>query len=209
MTVPDLRELHARVIGAGVSVVALVSTGDLARATPCGDWKLNDLLAHMTVQHDGFAAAAAGSGGDLSLWAVQPVGPDPIGAYAAAADRVVTAFAVDGVLEREFALPEISPLTTFPGSQAIRFHLVDYVVHGWDVARTIDVPLSLEPDVLDTGLQIAQSVPDGPERLRPGAAFAPGVATAAAAPILDRIVALLGRDPTWARAAGQPSGPPI
>ncbi|MBA3368845.1 MAG: TIGR03086 family protein [Geodermatophilaceae bacterium] len=210
MTVPDLRELHARVVRASVSVVARVSTGDLARATPCGDWQLSDLLAHMTVQHDGFAAAAAGNGGDISLWAVQPFGPASISEYAAAADRVLTAFAEDGVLGREFALPEISPVTTFPGSQAIRFHLVDYVVHGWDVARAIDVPFSLDPDLLDTGLKIAQSVPDGPERLRPGAAFAPGVATAEGAPILDRIVALLGRDPTWTRVhSGRSSRPPL
>jgi len=197
MTEPDLLDLHARAVRASVAVVSRVHTNDLARATPCGNWNLGYLLAHMTVQHDGFAAASAGNGGDVSLWAVQPLGPDPVGAYAAGAGRVLTAFAQDGVLEREFALPEISPLTTFPGKQAIRFHLVDYVVHGWDVARTIDVPLSLDPDVLETALGIAQAVPDGPERGQPGAAFAPGVATADHNPILERIVARLGRDPAW------------
>jgi len=197
MTDPDLRDLHARAVRASVSVVSQVSTGDLGLPTPCADWHLSDLLTHMTLQHHGFAAAAAGNGGDLSLWTVQPLGPDPVGEYAAAADRVLTAFAQDGVLEREFALPEISPLTTFPGSQAISFHLVDYVLHGWDVARTIDVPFSLDPEVLDVALRIARSVPDGPQRLQPGAAFAPGVATNEDAPMLDRIVALLGRSPTW------------
>jgi len=197
MTDPDLRDLHARAVRASVSVVSQVSTGDLGLPTPCADWHLSDLLAHMTLQHHGFAAAAAGNGGDLSLWTVQPLGPDPVGEYAAAADRVLTAFAQDGVLEREFALPEISPLTTFPGSQAISFHLVDYVLHGWDVARTIDVPFSLDPEILDVALRIARSVPDGPQRLQPGAAFAPGVATTEDAPMLDRIVALLGRSPTW------------
>lgn len=197
MTVTDIRDLHARAVRASVSVVVQLSADDLVRATPCANWNLSDLLAHMTVQHDGFAAAAAGNGGDLSLWAVPPLGPDPVGAYAAAADRVVAAFAQDGVLEREFALPEISPITTFPGSQAIGFHLIDYVVHGWDVARTIDVPFTLDPKLLDTALRIAQSVPDGPQRLQPGAAFAPSRAAADGAPVLDRIVALLGRDPTW------------
>lgn len=121
----DFRDQHARAVRASVAIVSRVSRDDLERPTPCRDWTLAELLAHMTVQHDGFAAAAAGNGGDPSLWTVGPLDPDPVGAYAAAADRVVQAFAEDGVLDREFALPEISPLTTFPGSQAIAFHLVD------------------------------------------------------------------------------------
>ncbi|MGI8722965.1 MAG: TIGR03086 family metal-binding protein [Geodermatophilaceae bacterium] len=199
MTDPDLLDLHARAVQASVEVVSRVRTEDLARRTPCGNWNLGNLVAHMTVQHDGFAAAAAGKGGDVSLWAVQPLGPDPVGSYAAFADRVVTAFAQDGVLEQEFALPEISPLTTFPGNQAVSFHLVDYVVHGWDVARSIDVAYILDPDVLDVALQIALAVPDGAERLTAGAAFAPSVVMAAAddVDVLDRIVASLGRDPRW------------
>jgi len=197
MNAPDLRSQHARVVRASVEVVANAGIEDLPRPTPCGEWNLGDLLAHMTVQHDGFAAAAAGNGGDPTLWVVQPLGSDPFGAYAAAADRVVTAFAQDGVPEREFALPEISPITTFPGSQAMSFHLIDYVVHGWDVARTLDIPVSFDPDVLDTAIEIARSVPDGPQRLQPGSAFAPGLAAAGDAPQLDRIVAMLGRDPGW------------
>lgn len=197
MAETDIRVPHAHAVRASVSVVSQIGPDDLSRATPCGAWTLGDLLAHMTVQHDGFAAAAAGNGGDLSIWAVQPLGPDPVAAYGAAADRVVAAFAQDGVLEHEFALPEISPITTFPGRQAIGFHLIDYVVHGWDVARSIDVTYDLDPDLLGVALTIALAVPDGEARLAPGAAFAPSHQGAGSAPVMDRIVALLGRSPAW------------
>ena len=103
MTATDIRELDRRAVLASVEVVSRVTAADLGRATPCAGWTLGDLLAHMTVQHHGFAAA----------------------------------------------------------------------------------------------LRIAATVPDGPERLRPGAAFRPGLAAPAGAGPLDRVVALLGRSPNW------------
>ena len=72
---------------------------------------------------------------------------DPAGTYAAAAD-VVEAFAADGVLDATFMLPELGPGAAFPGALAIGFHFVDYVVHGWDVARTIDAPFQPRADVV-------------------------------------------------------------
>ena len=125
-------------------VVAGVATDDLRRPTPCAGWNLCDLLAHMTAQHRGFAAAARGHGADLAMWdpttVADRVAADPAGTYAAAADDVLVAFAADGVLESAFALPELGPGASFPGALAIGFHFVDYVVHGWDVARSIGAP---------------------------------------------------------------------
>jgi hypothetical protein len=69
-------------------------------------------------------------------------------------------------------LPEITP-RPIPGRFAIGFHLVDYVVHGWDVARTLGIAYELPPDVLAAALPIAEAVPAGDARLAPGAAFAP------------------------------------
>ena len=188
-------ELHRRAVQASVDVVSRIGGGDLGRDTPCAGWNLGDLLAHMTVQHDGFAAAAKGLGADPAVWQPRPLGADPTGEYAAAARRVLDAFAAPGVLAREFALPEISTAVTFPAERAIGFHLVDYVAHGWDVARSLGLPYQLDPDVLDIALRVAAAVPDGENRLAPGAAFAPALPVPEDAPALDRIVALLGRSP--------------
>ncbi len=192
----DLVGLDARAVRASVQVVSLASAADLARPTPCADWTLADLLAHMTAQHNGFAAAAAGDGADLVHWQTGAPVADPVREYAAAADRVIAAFAAAGVPGGEFVLPEISPKLRFPAVEAIGFHFVDYVVHGWDVARTLGLGYDLEPDVLAAAVPIAQAVPDGDSRRRPGAAFAPRVA-ATSGGVLDQIVALLGRRPDW------------
>jgi len=189
--------LDAQAVQASVRVVSLVADDDLARATPCGDWTLAELIAHMTMQHDGFAAAAAGDGADLSRWHPRPPAAHPVGEYTEAAARVVAAFGGDGVLDREFALPELSPRLRFPAAQAIGFHLVDYVVHGWDVARSLGLEYQLEPGLLAAALAVARKVPDGEGRRRPGAAFAPRVTAVGDGNALDEIVALLGRRPGW------------
>ena len=137
--------LDASAVQASVQVVSQARAADLARATPCEAWTLAELLAHMTAQHNGFAAAATGDGADLVRWQTGAPAADPVAEYAAAAARVIAAFGVPGVLDREFTLPQISPQLRFPAEQAIGFHLVDYVVHGWDVARTLGLRYDLEP----------------------------------------------------------------
>lgn len=200
MLTTSLVDLHKIAVLASVTVVARVRPEDLGRPTPCSEWTLADLLAHMTVQHKGFAEAAHGNGGDLAVWTVRPLGADPVGEYTAAADLVLAAFAEDGVPEREFTLAELHPVATFPGNLAIGFHLIDYVVHGWDVACTIGLRYELDPALADTALRIALAVPEGPSRLRPGAPFAPGLPTDESGSTLDRILAMLGRDPNWTPA---------
>ena len=189
----DLLSSHAVAVRATVPVVARVLPSDLSLPTPCAEWDLGQLLAHMTVQHRGFAAAAAGHGGDLDLWRPRALGDNPVQEYAWAAESVIAAFAEPGVLDRTLLLPEITARPV-PGRLAIGFHLVDYVVHGWDVARTLGLPYDLPPEVVAAALPIAEAVPAGEARLAPGSAFAPPVPEAGDDP-LNRILALLGRDP--------------
>jgi len=192
-------DLDARVVEATVSLVKQAGLLDLDRPTPCAGWNLDDLIAHMTAQHYGWIAAAVGHGADLSVWQPGPPVADPIGEYAESSRRVLEAFGADGVLEREFALAEISPVLRFPAAQAISFHFIDYLVHGWDVARSLGADYQPEPDLLAAALPVVQAVPGGEARKRDGAAFAPEVAVPAQAGLLDQILAMLGRDPSWSQ----------
>jgi len=193
----DYREVNRRAVRAGVAVVSSVTAADLDRPTPCAGWTVADLLAHMTVQHHGFALAAAGGAQDLETWRVHPLGPDPAADYAHAADTALAAFDADGVLDREFALPEITTEVRIPAWQAISFHFIDAVVHGWDMAQSLDLPYSLDDEVLAAALPVAQAVPEGERRLRPGASFRPGIPAGEDADPLERILALLGRSVDW------------
>ncbi|HZR50845.1 MAG TPA: TIGR03086 family metal-binding protein [Streptosporangiaceae bacterium] len=192
--VPDVVRLDAAAVKVSAELVSRITDADLARPTPCAGWTLADLLAHMTSQHRGFAAAAAGDGSDPRHWADKPAAPAD---YVSAAAKVQEAFAGAGVLDQEFCVLPISATMTFPARQAIGFHLVDYVTHGWDVARSLGQPYELPQDVLDVALRVAIAVPDGEARRAPDASFAPRVPGYDGAATLDRIVALLGRRPSW------------
>lgn len=194
----DLLALHARVVRTSIAVVEHLDPADLSKPTPCADWTLHGLLTHMIAQHYGFAAAARGDGNPV-LWKTRALGGDPVESYRAAAEHVLAAFAEPGVLEREFPLPEFSASHLFRGSQAVSFHFIDYVVHSWDVAKTLGIAVHFDDEVLAAALPIAEAVPGGDIRLAPGSAFGPEIAWSANA-TLDGILAMLGRSPEWTPA---------
>ncbi|WP_258023830.1 TIGR03086 family metal-binding protein [Streptomyces bambusae] len=188
-----IKAFDDRAVRESIAVVRRVNVADLTRPTPCSAWDLGELLAHMTAQHRGFAAAARGDGGDPTHWKAEAPGPEAAGKYLAAAEGALAAFAEVGTEEQEFALPEFGPGAVFPAIRAIGFHFLDYVVHAWDVARTLDLPIAFDPGILDAALPIALAVPDGAFRTQPGAAFAPSLPEPADADALTRILMHLGR----------------
>lgn len=203
----DLLTAHRRAILASVDIVNTVGRTDLQRPTPCAAWDLADLLAHMTVQHRGFAAAARGSGSDLALWDPDTVRDtqDPVGDYAAAVHDVLDAFA-GADPESHFALPELG--TSVPAEMAIGFHLIDYAVHGWDVAAGLGVPFTLPDDVVAAALPLALAVPDGDFRSMPDAPFGPA-RTDDSTTDFERLLRHLGRDPQWGNAFHDESLPSV
>ena len=199
---PDIRPFHRVAVLASIEVVNRVRLADLDRPTPCAGWTLADLLAHMTVQHRGFAAAARGFGADPEVWrsdtVVDAIRIAPGPTYAEASQDVLEAFADAAAPEAPFRLAEFGPDATFPGALAMGFHFVDYVVHGWDVAEALGVGYDLPAEVTAAALPLALAVPDGEFRASAGAPFGPAV-DGAHATELERILRHLGRRPDWAQ----------
>jgi uncharacterized protein (TIGR03086 family) len=201
----DTRILHRLAVLQSIELVNTVRQPDLTLPTPCEGWDLLDLLAHMTVQHRGFASAARGSGVDMDVWRVESVvdavRADPAGAYSDAAHDVLAAFEVDGTGDALFALPEFGEGAAFPGDMAMGFHFVDYVVHGWDVAASLGVGYELPAEVLAAVLPLVLAVPDGEFRDADGVPFARALQPVDAddADSLGHILRHLGRNPDWVK----------
>jgi uncharacterized protein (TIGR03086 family) len=197
-----LDPLHRIAVLKSIDIVNSVEPAQFDRPTPCEEWNLLDLLAHMTVQHRGFAAAATGSGADQEIWQVatvtEAVRADPGGAYSEAARDVLEAFAAAGTAAASFALPEFGDGAVFPAAMAMGFHFVDYVVHGWDVAAALGVPYELPAAVVQAVLPLVFAVPDGDFRTMAAAPFGPAL-DSVGGDDFERILRHLGRDPQWAQ----------
>ena len=195
----ELLDLHRRTMEYAAAIVGMVEPGQLGLPTPCTDWDLGQLLAHMTAQNRGFAAAAAGADFDPAVWAETPLSERFAETFTASAEAVVAAFADEEAAEREWLIDigAEEPLA-IPGRIAVGFHFLDYVVHAWDVAVSIGHEPEFDPIVLTEALTIAEEVPqDGPTRLGPHAPFAPALELEGGDDLLDQILAVLGRDPEW------------
>lgn len=192
---PATVELDRRAVEASLRALAPWRPADEDPPTPCAGWRLSDLVAHMTVQQRGFARAVAGERTSLADWA--PVKqPEPLAGYRAACADVLAAFGRLTDPAAPVLLPEIrdEPL---PAATVVGMHVVDTVVHAWDVARSLGVAVELDDDVLAAALAVARAVPDNEYRDKPGAAFAHGLPVPAGASALDETLLLLGRDPAW------------
>ncbi|MFN8082707.1 MAG: TIGR03086 family metal-binding protein [Dermatophilaceae bacterium] len=180
-----------------VEIASQITPDHLPRPTPCSDWNLRQLLDHMTTENLGFAAAARGNGAEPTVWVGDPARHDPVGDYLAATETLISAFAEPGVLERSFALPLLARDREFPGKLAVLMQLVDSVVHAWDLARALDMQLTIDDDIATRVLALCEKIPNDESRRKAGGAFGPAVTHEDDAPALERIVALLGRSPAW------------
>jgi uncharacterized protein (TIGR03086 family) len=172
-------------------LVAAVGSDQWDAPTPCGDWDVRRLLGHVVGGNQAFAAALGGASLAEARQALagDPLGADPVVAYAESAAAVAAAFRAPGVLER----PVTVPFGTVPGSVALHLRIVEALVHGWDLARATGRTISFPDDVVEQEIAFSQEflgrIPPGREPFRPS------VPVPGDAPPLDRLVALLGRDP--------------
>ncbi len=180
----------ARALDATGALVAGVRDEQWADPTPCSEWKVCDLTGHLIAGNRLFAGVlrrlpdapagtpAGGSASDLPR------------AYREAADDLLAAFSLPGVLEETFTVP----FGTVPGSVALHLRITELLVHGWDLATATGQPARFPEDLAGEELAFTRrtlaSIPAGRNPFGP-----PQPAPAGAAP-LDQLAALLGRTVT-------------
>ncbi|MFC6881902.1 MULTISPECIES: TIGR03086 family metal-binding protein [Actinomadura] len=180
-----------------IDVLAGVAGDQLAAATPCAEYSVGDLVGHVDQVAVGFAALARKESAREE--ADEPAAADP-----GDGGR-------DGVPEHLRAVPEHlralgeawtdpaawqGATTTggleLPNEVWGRIALTELVVHGWDIAKATGQRIALPDGTLRACYDhVVSFVPNAPVP----ALWGPAVEVPADAPLLDRIVAVTGRNP--------------
>jgi uncharacterized protein (TIGR03086 family) len=193
----DFRPAAERLAG----LVARVGDDDLGKPTPCPAYTLGDLIDHVGGLALAFTAAARKAGGPYVEQNPQGqagrLGPDWRERIAADLQDLASAWSEPGAWTGMTRIAGMDAPAGMVGLTAAD----ELVVHGWDVAQATGQPYACEPDVLEAARQFLDQFtsPDAPAG--PDVAFGPSRPAPAGAPMLDKVVALAGRDPAW--AAGQ------
>ena len=165
------------------AALSTIDPGDVGRRTPCAEWSLADLLAHMEDALDAFAEAADGAVGLVS--ATPAPLEDRVRSLQAKASGLLAAW-----LGADSAVVRVGghalPLDTVAGLAAL-----EIAVHGWDVGastgRGAPLPERLAAALLPIALRIALASDDR---------FAAPVPVDLDAPAGTHVLALLGRSGT-------------
>jgi uncharacterized protein (TIGR03086 family) len=170
--------------------LAVVDEGAWTLPTPCPDWDVHYLVAHV-VGGNRFAAlilaGVAASDAIDEVMSAPQLGDDPIGAWTTTAATQSAAFRATSALERLVD----HPLGKITGRGFLELRVFDITLHAWDLARSLGMDERLDPALVEVVLGIV-------ENGSPGMGFGIDAlgTTSASSSRQARLLDLTGRDPT-------------
>ncbi len=184
----DVPGLYRRAMEQFGELLSRVGDDQWDAPTPCTDWDVRALANHVIgenrwVPHmmDGKTVADAGDAFDGDL-----LGDDPAGEWDRAAKEALAAVQEPGALERTVHLS----FGDFSGRFYIGQVLSDHAIHAWDLARALDAPEDLDPELVQFAYD--ELVPQF-EQWRAAGAFGPKVEVAEDADLQTKLLAEAGR----------------
>ena len=189
----DPRPLFASAASTACDVVGRVRPDHLTGPTPCADFDVRALLAHLIAV---FRRVAAVGRSEDPFTVPHLVTDVPNDGWAVAARdataEVEDVWADPAVLTRQLRLP----FGVLPGAAALTTYAGEVTTHTWDLAVATGQDPTWDPRVLSVTLAaIRRALPA--EGRGAEVPFGPAVPVADDAPAIDRLVAWQGRDPPW------------
>ena len=181
-------------------LVTDIGDDQLGAPTPCHGMTVADLLDHLDGLCLAFTAAAAKDG------AIRNQAPSVDGSRLGPDWRPRISGRLAGLAsawQDEAAWTGMTRAggVDLPGEVAGRVAINEVVVHGWDIATATGHDYACETELIQAAYAFVQPTvaqnPDG----SPGLFGAP-VSVPDFAPLLDRLIGLTGRDPSWRPAVG-------
>ena len=188
--------LHAELsdaAGATALVVDQVTPAELKDPTPCDEWDVQALLNHV-ILWTSYSLERRAHGESVAPELMErdfAAEPDFARDYRAQLDRAVAAWADPAVWDREL---DVMGAKT-PAADVGALIIAEMILHGWDLAAATGQDYSVSDRAAEAALRAVEA---NAELFRQYKGFADPVTVAADALVLDRVLALSGRDPAWA-----------
>ena len=187
--------LHAELTDAadaGARVVANVRPAQFGDPTPDTEWEVRTLLNHLILwTAQVFERRAHGESVSQELMDSDfAAEPDFAAAYRAQLDRALSAWADPAIWQRDLNVMG----SATPAADVAAMMLAELVLHGWDLAAATGQSYAVSDRAAAAALAAVEA---NAEMFRQYKGFAEPVPVADGAPVLDRALALSGRDPRW------------
>jgi uncharacterized protein (TIGR03086 family) len=184
----DEIELLTGVLDGTARVIEGVGDDQWERPTPCPEYDVGGLVDHILGWAEVFVAAATGTRfeGDPSA---HHRGDDPAGEFRATADRMVEGWRAHG-FDRQVSMMGGES----PAAGAFNMTVMEYLTHGWDLAKATGQPMPWTDEQATEVLARAEATLPAQYRGH-GMAFGPIVQVSDTAPAADRVAAFMGRTP--------------
>ncbi|WP_433615247.1 TIGR03086 family metal-binding protein [Dactylosporangium sp. CA-139114] len=177
----DKHQLIAAAAPVMLDLLGRITPESLDRPTPCGEWDVRALRAHLLEWGPPLEGAARKE-------AVPPGNGD--GDVRAQVERLAAAWGEPAA----WTGGTVMATAELPADLVGGMVLGEFVLHGWDLARALGVPIAFGDDVLEAVYaEVARSAEQG----RAMGVYGPEVPVAGDAPWFARVLGLSGRDPNW------------
>ena len=157
--------------------------------SPCDGWDARGVLEHVIGFHDVLLLRPLG---------LKPGRPrdNPQRRWELTFDRLQAAFGRDGMFERCVEVPAVgnNPPTRLDATMLVPGLTQDVLVHTWDLARAVGADDRLDPAWCAVFLD---RLPADPDALTASGMFAAAVTVGEQADTQSKLLAGLGRDPSW------------
>lgn len=186
----DLADVHGVALEHTQGIVAAIEAGQWHLPTPCSEWDVRTVAAHIVRENLWVAPLVDGRTIDEvgDQFEGEVLADEALAAYERSARTALHAFFLPGALDRAVHLS----YGDVPGAVYCGHRIIDVVVHGWDLARGTGQDEAIPIELADACWGIVQPQLD---QLVGSGVFGPPVAVDPGATTQERLLGALGRQP--------------
>jgi uncharacterized protein (TIGR03086 family) len=187
---PGIVDQLSEALGSAAALIDGLPQPALTAATPCGGWRVIDVVNHLAAVTEKFGRFAAGAPSPIRQRRGDLVGAQPKERFRELADAALGAWR-----QHPEALSAVCVLSfgSFDGATAAGINLLDAVVHRWDIAVGAGAGAEMNEELAGVALRVADLLVT--DEARRSGQYATALDAGAGASPSARLLTATGRRP--------------